>query len=48
MTPVAVFLGLQDFGNGLVVALYNIIGGPYDHSTVSAERLIALGIAVPA
>ena len=46
--PTAVYLGMQERVDLPPVALYNIRGGPYDRSTVTAERLVALGIAVPA
>jgi len=50
MTPVlptAVYLGLQESDDLAPFPLYNIVGGPYDRSTVTAERLVALGIVVP-
>lgn len=49
MAVTAIFLGMQPTGKGTeAIALYNITGGPYDRSTVTAGRLIALGIPIPA
>jgi hypothetical protein len=51
MTPVlptAIYLGLQQRVDLPPLALYNIRGGPYDRSTVTAAKLIELGIVVPA
>ena len=45
--PRAVYAFMQPGFDGPGFALYHIIGGPSDQSTVSAETLIALGITVP-
>jgi hypothetical protein len=48
LQPTAVYLGLQERVDLPPLALYTIRGGPYDRSTVTADKLVALGIAVPA
>lgn len=46
-TPTAKFAGWQEVPNKEPMALYHIVGGPSDKSTVSAQKLEELGIEVP-
>lgn len=45
--PTAEFIGYQERVKGLPFALYNIEGGKFDKSTVSARTLVRLGIMIP-